>query len=363
MFQRGRFVVVLQYVLLGWIIIISGCGQDKTENNEAVKSVYKTIPDQVDTLILKRTSFQKEIVSNGKLKALYKSNLNFRVPGELRQLNVKNGDQVEAGQTLGVLDQFEYRQQLEQAETALKKSSIDFEDALLSYGGTKVKRDSVPKAIHDGAATRSGYTAAARELKTAQYNLERTILKAPFDGKVADLKHNKFEQVFPGDKFCTVINDTEFEVEFHLIESEIAEVALNDHVKVIPFAINTVYKGIISAINPRVDENGLVLAKAKIKNNGLLWEGMNVKVLIEKQIPDQLVVPKSAVVLRQNQEVLFKYVNGKALWIYILTSLESSTSYTVTAHPDKGGTLAQGDTIIISNNLNLAHESEVTIRH
>jgi hypothetical protein len=85
-----------------------------------------------------------------------------------------------------------------------------------------------------------------------------------------------------------------------------------------------------------------------------------VKVKIETAVPGQLVVPKSAVVQRQNQEVLFKYTNGIAFWTYVKTGYENSTSYTVTAHPDKGGTLMAGDTVIISGNLNLAHESEVT---
>lgn len=68
-------------------------------------------------------------------------------------------------------------------------------------------------------------------------------------------------------------------------------------------------------------------------------------------------------VLRQNQEVLFKYVNGSAFWTYVQTGLENSTSYSVTAHPDKGGVLQEGDTVIISNNLNLAHESEVKLKN
>jgi hypothetical protein len=68
------------------------------------------------------------------------------------------------------------------------------------------------------------------------------------------------------------------------------------------------------------------------------------------------------VVLRQNQEVLFKYVGGRAYWTYVQTGLGNTTSLTVTAHPDKGGTLQPGDTIIISDNLNLAHKSVVQLK-
>jgi hypothetical protein len=110
-----------------------------------------------------------------------------------------------------------------------------------------------------------------------------------------------------------------------------------------------------------VDRNGLVDVKAIIKNNGDLIEGMNVRVLIENEVPEQYVVPKEAVVLRDNWEVLFKITKGKAYWNYVQIVHENSSSYAVIPHPEKStASLNPGDTIIVSGNLNLAHESEVT---
>jgi membrane fusion protein, multidrug efflux system len=62
-----------------------------------------------------------------------------------------------------------------------------------------------------------------------------------------------------------------------------------------------------------VNEKGLVMARAEIANPGMLMEGMNVEVLVRKELIDKLVVPKSAVVLRQNQEVLFQICGWKSL--------------------------------------------------
>jgi membrane fusion protein, multidrug efflux system len=91
-------------------------------------------------------------------------------------------------------------------------------------------------------------------------------------------------------------------------------------------------------------------------------DGMNVKVYIETNVPNQLVVPRSAVLLRDNQEVLFKYVSGTTFWTYVQVLHENSTSYAIIANPDKGEILDPGDTIIVSGNLNLAHESKVEIQ-
>ena len=100
-----------------------------------------------------------------------------------------------------------------------------------------------------------------------------------------------------------------------------------------------------------------------MKNDGQLLEGMNVKVLIQKDVAKQFIVPKASVVLRQNQEVLFTVKSGKTYWTYVQITNENSRQYTVIPHPDKSSaTLKQGDTIVVSGNLNLAHDSEVSIK-
>jgi hypothetical protein len=73
-------------------------------------------------------------------------------------------------------------------------------------------------------------------------------------------------------------------------------------------------------------------------------------------------VKKSAVVIRDNLEVLFRYENGKALWTYVHTSLANSREYVVEANEERGATLNIGDVIITSGNLNLADGSAVKIK-
>ena len=339
-----------------------GCSPSQSENQLTEKRAYVEQENLVDTLVLESAVFTKELVSNGKLKALRKSDLKFRVGGELQRIKVKNGQWVKAYQSIAVLDQFEYRQKLAQAETALSTAELELTDVLLGRKFDIEDSAKIPKGIFKMARIRSGHIGATRDLETAKYELAATILRAPFTGKIANLTSNPYEQVDQGEAFCTLIDDSEFEVEFHLIESEIEDIKLKDEVKILPYSLSSEFVGYVSEINPVIDENGLVMVKARVKNTGVLMEGMNVKVLAEKKVPGQLVVPKSTVVLRQNQEVLFKYVDGKAFWTYVQTGLENSTSYTVQANPDKGGSLEPGDTVIISGNLNLAHESDVIIQ-
>ena len=353
-----RLLYLLCLVNLVW----SCTSKTGNENENIEKRIYTGEQNPVDVIVLKNTDFRKELVSNGKLKALRKSVLSFRVGKELEYLAVRNGDFVKEGQIIARLRQFHLNQELEQAQIQFEKATIEMKDELLVKGYSADDFNKIPEEVIKTAAIRTGLTTAENQLKTAQYNLEATILKAPFSGKIANLSHKVHEQVSQGDDFCLLIDDTVFEVEFSVLETELQEVTVGKEVKIVPFAIDTLVRGRVSEINPVVEETGLIRIKARIKNPGFLIEGMNVKVLLESIVPGQLVVPKPAVVLRQNQEVLFKYTGGLAFWTYVQTLHENSDFYAVRAQPGKGGTLVAGDTVIISGNLNLAHESMVEIK-
>lgn len=158
--------------------------------------------------------------------------------------------------------------------------------------------------------------------------------------------------------FCTLIDRKSFEAKFSVMESELKDLQKGQTVRVFPFAFEGEYVGKITQINPVIENNGLVKITARVTNNGgKLLEGMNVRVLIQNKLPNQLVVPKSAVLLRQNKEVVFTHKDGTAIWHYVSTGQENSTSYTITDG------LQAGDEVIIDGNLNLAHEAKVKVLH
>ena len=352
------------YTLVILIFFLYSCSTNNKEKNaDAVKRQYTEQQNPVTVMVLQKGLFRKEMVNNGKLVAVRKSELQFRVSEQLEKMDVKNGDHLKVGQLIAELNSFTYKQQLVNAQIQLKKARLEMQNVLIGQGYNTMDSTQIPPNIYDMALVRSGYAEALQSMKTAQFNLESTRLIAPFPGVLANIESKMFEQVGSGTAFCTLIDDSAFEVEFKVVENEIADIQLNDEVKLIPFSYSDKdYSGRISEINPIIDENGLILVKAKLTNPGGLMEGMNVKVLVEKEIPEQMIVPKSAVLLRDNQEVLFKYTKGIAFWTYIQTLAENSTSYSVIAHPDKGATLEPGDTVIVSGNLNLAHESKVVIK-
>ena len=355
-FNPKQQIILLIFALS---ILFVGC-KSNTENSEQKSN--ESLPEEkniVETVILEKQDFTREIISNGKLAAIQKAELYFKNPGIIETIKVANGEIVSVNVELARLQNDDYRFNVEKAQVNMEKAEIDRLDALLSMG-YKTGAENISPEHRKIADIRSGYNQAKIQLAEATQQLENVILKAPFSGKVEGLKQKSFEKADLSKPFCTLINDNRFTIEFPLLETEFSEINTRQKVTVTPIAGAKQSEGSITEINPRIDENGLVWVKAEVTNPGGYLEGMNVKVSIKRAISGQLVVPKQAVVLRQNREVLFRYTGGIAYWTYINVLDENEHQYSVIAA--EGATLELGDTVIISNNLNLAHESEVEMK-
>lgn len=341
------------------LILLVAC-KNKTENKNQVSE--ESLPEEkniVETVVLEKQDFTREIISNGKLVAIQKAELYFKNSGIIESVATNNGKVVTKGSEIGRLNNDDFKFNLEKAQVSMEKAEIDRLDALLSMG-YKNGQENIPEEHLKIANIRSGYKQAKIQLAAAKFQFENAVLKAPFTGKIEGLKQKSYEKAELSKPFCTLINDNRFTIEFPLLETEISQVNTGQKVTISPIAGARQTTGTITEINPRIDENGLAWLKAEVTNPGGYLEGMNVKVSIKRAISDQLVVPKQAVVLRQNREVLFRFTNGTAYWTYINILDENESEYSVIAA--EGATLELGDTVIISNNLNLAHESEVEIK-
>lgn len=338
------------------LVALFSCTVKSGEQNNSKSEPLPAEPNRVEVMALERGDFYREIVSNGKLAAIEKASLYFQNAGIIKTVSVKNGQFVQAGNELARLQNDEFLFSSKKAEVTLEKATIDRLDALLSMGYKSLEAEIPPEHMNI-ANIRSGYNQAKIQHEEVVYQLENTILKAPFSGKVEGATQKAWEKADLSKPFCTLINDNRFTISFPLLETEVHEVTTGQKITVTPIAGLSPATGIVTEINPRIDENGLAWVKAEVNNPDGYMEGMNVKVSIKKAVPNRLVVPKQAVVLRQNREVLFRYTRGTAYWTYVEVLDENESQYAVVAA--EGATLEQGDTVIVSNNLNLAHESEV----
>ena len=190
--------------------------------------------------------------------------------------------------------------------------------------------------------------------------MEQATLVAPFDGVVANLFDKQYNMPKSGEPFCRIIRTSAMEVDFTVLESELPLIKVGDQVEVMPYASAAGKRtGSVSEINPLVDENGMVRVKAQVNGGDKLFDGMNVRISVKRSVPDQMVVPKTAIVLRSGKQVLFTVKDGIAMWNYITTGLENMTECTLVDWEASG--LQEGMTVITTGNVNLAHETPVKI--
>lgn len=336
------------------------CADSKKKEEASIsKSNEKTQLITVDTMVLTKRSFQKQIVCNGKLRAVVKSDLAFNGSGTITAINIRNGDRISKGMTLAVLDTKEAEIELRKSRRAMAKANIDLVDKLIGQGYT-ADTTAVPTVILQNMKATSGYENTMDQLATAERQLANCYLKAPFSGRVANLDSKVYSR--STDKLCTLIDDSYFDVEFSVLEAEMDEVTRGLRITVSPF-INEDQRfvGEITEINPLIDEKGQIKVRAKVQNhNNYLVEGMNVKILLEREVKQQFVVPKDAVVLRDGFQVIFRYQDGSAVWTYVDVVMSNIDSHVITGSAKKQTTLSENDVVIVSNNLNLAEGTKVT---
>ena len=322
-----------------------------TENKTASNGI------NVKTETLLRTIFQKQLVANGKISALEKSELRFQTSEAIKEINVVNGQKVAKGELLVSLENSLLKNQLEKAKIDVEKAKNQLRQEKINYGIRANQK--VSPTVLKSLQIKSGLLEAQNALENAEIRYNQTILKAPFEGIIANVEAKEGNYSTSSDVFCTLINPEILEVNFSILESEFDFVSKDQKVTIQSFdnSSNT-YKGVITEINPLVDKNGLIKIIARITSNKVsLFDGMNVKIFINKPMKEVIVIPKEALVLRSNREVVFTVESGFAQWNYVTQVGENSTNYAI----KKGENLKMTDTIIVSGNLNLSHDAKVNV--
>ena len=358
-------IFMMKYSLLIFFILIFSCKNQSPEQDKDIQQLPPTPVTTVKTQILKETVFYYDILSNGKLTAARKADLYFQNNGEsIFNISIKNGQYVKEGQLLAEQEKFKLETILKQNEVQLKQAHIELQDLLIARGYDLSDSISIPTKIMQTICLRSGYDRATIDYRQALYNYEAAKLYAPFNGIIANLYTTVGNLPTPSVPFCTIIDNTLFDVNFTIIENELNIVDLGDKVIVESFSADGIKtEGFISEINPIVESSGLVKVKARVKNiQSSFFEGMNVKIKIRKTLEKAIVIPKSALVLRDNRQVVFSVKNDIAQWHYVNTGLENNDSYTLLTNGDNN-TLFPEEHIIIDGNINLAHESPVVINN
>ena len=266
-------------------LVMTSCSTNSQQATTSQEPV--TTPVDVQEEVVSEVKPEvKELPSNsltatGKVKAANYTDLYFRSQEQIAHVYVKNGARVGKGQKLADLEVFALNSQLRQAEISLEQAKLELQDILIGQGYDPDHLDKVPADMMKLAKVKSGYEQAALQKENALREIENATLVAPFDGVIANLTAKPHHMAGSSEPFCRIIQTSNMEVEFQVLENELHLIKMGQKVEIVPQATTVgVQQGEICSMNPLVNEKGLIQVRARVKGNVGLMEGMNVTVRI-----------------------------------------------------------------------------------
>lgn len=302
-------------------------------------------------------SFDYLVNASGKVEARDQVKVIVERTGYLNDLLVMEGDLVEAGQTIARLDNTESSFQLEKAKARLRDAQVTYSSDILSYPGIMEGEDSVQRSIVvEQIKSSSGLLMAEIELKEAEMEVEKSVIKAPISGKVADVSLKRGSLVSAGDGICEILSSEHLELKVKVLESDINFISPGQIAEIHPVSGGTgEITGTVMTINPKVDESGLVQVTLQLAGGGSLLPGMNARAVIRAPQSNSIVVPKQALVYRSDRPVVFTVENNESKWNYVEVGKDNGREVEILE-----GILANS-TVIVTNNIQLGHQVPVQI--
>jgi RND family efflux transporter MFP subunit len=233
-------------------------------------------------------SAEKSVTASAVVVPAQTFELGFLISGIAKNVQVKEGDVVKAGQILIVLDTPDLQFAVTEAQAALRAAQS--EATIQSYRRVKNQRkgqtfyDVVPTIYRQRLDIKVQQAQVALEL--AQLNLAEATLTSPSDGIVASVSVRPGEFVSSDQAVITLatLNNLQLETT-DLSERDIPNVKIGSPVSISLASLNQTFTGKVISISPIANTvGGDVVFKVTIafdeQPKGLLW-GMTAEVTIE----------------------------------------------------------------------------------
>ena len=199
---------------------MSGCKQ--TEEKAALEETAVNIRIHP----VEYMEYKVPVRATGILGTSTRMKLSFKTGGLIKQIDVREGESVEEGQILALLDLSEIRAQVNQARIGYEKARRDMTRAENLY------KDSVA-TLEQFQNAKSAFEIAGSQKQIADFNLEHSRIKAPSDGKIQKILIETSEVIGPGYPailFASTEND--WVVRASLTDKDIVKLAIGDSAKV-----------------------------------------------------------------------------------------------------------------------------------
>ncbi len=244
------------------------------------------------------------------------------MPGEVREVLVREGELVKEGQVVVRMDSSDYQARVDQAKGALQAARAQLDIATKARDNNKalLAKGFISKTAFDNAESqydiaRATVQSARGTLDVAQKALADTVVRAPIPGLISSRSVQPGEKVSADNRLLDLVDLDRMEMEAAVPASEIMHVALEQDVQVKVESMPQSLQGKVVRINPATQAGSRsILVYVRIDNpQHLLRAGMfgEAQLTIAKK-SDVLMVPRSAVHSEAGASYVYAIENGKS---------------------------------------------------
>lgn len=322
-----------------------------------------------DVLQVKPNDLRQTLPLSGSLRAVNQAAVKAKVAGEVREVLVREGEAVSAGQVLVKMDSSEYQARLDQSKGALQAARGQLDIATKTRDNNKalLSKGFISQNAFDNAASQyeialANVESAKGATDVAQKSLGDTVIRAPIAGLISSRTIQPGEKVSADNHLLDVVDLRRMELEAAVPTTDIMHVALGQEVQVKVEGLSSPLIGKVVRINPATQSGSRsILAYIQIDNpQGVLRVGMfgDAQLTLAKKA-GVLTVPQSAI---QN--------NAGAPFVYAIEKdqlIQKSVTLGIKGDDGEGGAveivngLENGAQIVKSNLSNLRSGTQVRL--
>ena len=356
---------ILLVCLLLIAVLLTACSdQQKGKRDDMVQYKTMTVKRSDQTLISPYTArlTGKQIVE-----------IRPQVSGQITRICINEGQQVNKGQTLFIIDQIPYQAALKvaqanvaTAEAKLATAQMEYESSQTLKEGQVISDYTVQTSLNALNEAKASLELARAQESNARNNLSYTVIKSPVSGSASMIPYHVGALVSSNiaEPLVTVADDHEIYAYFSITENQSLDLvhqygSLQQFVQQTPEVelrlsngITYEQKGRINAISGTVENStGAVTLRAVFPNaQRLLRDGGAATVLVPIHKKKCIIIPQEATYELQNRIFVYKIVDGKTKATPItIFSQNNGKEYIV----EEG--LSEGD-VIISEGAGLVKE-------
>ncbi len=234
----------------------------KGDKKDAVAAPAKLVIAPEDFLTIQSRSLASGPVVTGSIQPERKADLRAEVPAVVLQVLKENGDVVRRGDVLVRMDQTSIQDNLRSAQDNARNAAQSLDQAERNLQRLKTLRASGMtslQALDDAEVRRNGaqseLSASNARAVVARQQLERTIVRAPFDGVVSDRKVSAGDTASIGKELLKVIDPTSMRFDGRISADKVSVIAVGQEVN---FRINGYagqeFRGKITRMDPSAND-------------------------------------------------------------------------------------------------------------